>query len=37
VISNLLPDNDLFAAVRCNGNVISESFLSNGRLALDPP
>jgi hypothetical protein len=34
VFSNLLPGNDSFAAIRCNGNVISGLLLSNGRLAL---
>jgi hypothetical protein len=34
VFSNLLPGNDSFAAMRCNGNVTSESLLSNRRLAL---
>jgi hypothetical protein len=36
VFSKLLPGNDSFAAVHCNGNMIYESFLSNGRLALAP-
>jgi hypothetical protein len=36
VFSNLLPGNDSFAAIPCNGNVISEPLLSNGRLALAP-
>jgi hypothetical protein len=36
VFSNLLPGNDSFAAVRCNGNVFSEPLLSNGHLALAP-
>jgi hypothetical protein len=36
VFSSLLPGNDSFAAIRCNENLISESLLSNGRLALTP-
>jgi hypothetical protein len=36
VFSNLSPGNDSFAAIRCNGNIISELLLSNGRLALAP-
>jgi hypothetical protein len=36
VFSNLLPSNDSFAAIRCNGNVISEPLLINGHLALAP-
>jgi hypothetical protein len=34
VFSNLLPGNDSFVAIRCNGNVISDPLLSNGRLLL---
>jgi hypothetical protein len=34
VFSNLLSGNDSFAAIRGNGNVISESLLSNGRLTI---
>jgi hypothetical protein len=36
VFSNLLVGKDSFAALLCNGNVSSESLLSNGRLALAP-
>jgi hypothetical protein len=36
MFSNLLPGNDSFAAVHCNGNVISGPLLNNGRLALAP-
>jgi hypothetical protein len=36
VFSNLLPGNDSFTAIRCNGNVISGPLLNNGRLDLVP-
>jgi hypothetical protein len=36
VFNNLLPGNDSFAVIRCNGNVITEPLLRNGRLALAP-
>jgi hypothetical protein len=36
VFRNLLLGKDSFAGIRCNGTVISESSLSNGRLALAP-
>jgi hypothetical protein len=32
VFSSLLPGNDPFVAIYCNGNVISDPLLSNGRL-----
>jgi hypothetical protein len=32
VFSNLLPGNDSFVVIRCNGNVISDPLLSIGRL-----
>jgi hypothetical protein len=32
----VLPGNDSFAAVHCNGKVISEPLLNNGRLTLVP-
>jgi hypothetical protein len=34
VYSNLLPGNDSFAVICCNGNMISEPLLSDGRVAL---
>jgi hypothetical protein len=36
VFSNLLPGSDSFVATGCSGNVISETLLNNGRLALAP-
>jgi hypothetical protein len=32
VFNSLLPGNDSFIVIRCSGNLISESLLSNGRL-----
>jgi hypothetical protein len=37
VFSSLLPGNDSFAAILCNGNVISESLLRNGCVSLARP
>jgi hypothetical protein len=37
MVSNFLPGNDSFALTRCNGNVISEPLLNNGRVVLAPP
>jgi hypothetical protein len=34
VFSNFPPGNDLLAAIRCGGHVISEPLLSNGLIVL---
>jgi hypothetical protein len=36
VFNNLLPGNDSFAAILCNGNLISEPLLNNGHLVPAP-